>query len=183
MERIRVLFPYVEAGFGHIMPMRSIDQTFREKYGHRVEVLSSRFYTESGEACLADYQKMLGKQVRAYNRVPALGYLATFACQIGGTTAASAAAIRLVAPRACRAGIAHMEALRPDVVFSTHWATNYYARHMERRPLTVMYCPDAQQNKLFEYPCDLSLISMEDGYEKALRSGKYSPENLKRSPS
>ena len=36
MKKIRVLFPYVEAGFGHIMPMKSIDRAFRAKYGDKV---------------------------------------------------------------------------------------------------------------------------------------------------
>ena len=177
-----MLFPYVEAGYGHIMPLRSMEQKFREKYGDRVEVISSQFYTESREGPLIRYQRMLGRQVRAYNRVPALGYLVTIAGELGGTGLSSLAAIRLLMPRAFRAGVAHMSALRPDAVFSTHWATNYYARHMKEEPLTVMYCPDVQLNKLFRYPCDLCLISIREGYDRALRSGRYGPENLRLVP-
>ncbi|MBQ1846593.1 MAG: hypothetical protein II135_01180 [Clostridia bacterium] len=64
MKKIRVLFPYVEAGFGHIMPMKSIDQTFRKKYGDKVEVVSSKFFTETGNPHLTKYEQMISKQVR-----------------------------------------------------------------------------------------------------------------------
>lgn len=82
------------------------------------------------------------------------------------------------------AGFRHMEELKPDLVVSTHWATNYYARHMENIPLTVMYCPDAEINPLFCYPCDLVMVSMPVGYERALkfRNRRFNSDNLKLVP-
>ena len=81
-------------------------------------------------------------------------------------------------------GVEHMKELAPDLVVSTHWATNYYAMKMEERPLTAMYCPDAKINTLFRYPCDLTLVSMPTGYRRALKMHKnrYNAENLKLVP-
>ena len=45
-----------------------------------------------------------------------------------------------------------------------------------------MYCPDARLNKLFEYRCDLSMISMPYGYYKALREKRYNINNIKLVP-
>ena len=182
MKKIKVLFPYVEAGFGHIMPMRSMEQTFRKKYGDKVDVIPSTFYTETGNPHLARYEQMLARQVRLYNGHPFVGYLATIACEVAGTWLSSFCSIRLVGPIAYKAGVRHMSELEPDAVFSTHWATNYYAEHLQDKPLTVMYCPDAQLNKLFEYHCDLNMISMPGGYEKALRMRKYNTDNMKMVP-
>ncbi len=183
MKKIKILFPYVEAGFGHIMPMKAIEDKFREKYADRVEIISSQFFTESGNKHLTCYQNMLGKQVRAYNRHPIIGYFATLACELFGTTLSSLGAMRLISPFAYRAGLRHMKELAPDAVISTHWVTNYYAEHQkENKPLTVMYCPDARLNKLFRYRCDLSLISMPYGYQSALRKKQYSVRNLKMTP-
>ena len=64
MNKIRVLFPFVEAGLGHIMPMKSIVETFGKKYGDKVEVIASEFYTETGDSHLIRYEKMLARQVR-----------------------------------------------------------------------------------------------------------------------
>lgn len=175
----RVLFPYTEAGMGHIMPMKAVAQAFREKYGDRAEVVCSAFFTESGDESLERYEKMLARQVRAYNRCPPVGYLATLSCELFGTALSSFAAVRLTVPGAFRAGVRHMEELAPDVVFSTHWATNYYAEHQRKRPLTIMYCPDARLNSLFGYRSDLSMISMPGGYARAMKKKRYCAENFK----
>lgn len=182
MKRIRVLFPYVEAGYGHIMPMKSIDETFRRKYGDKVDVISSDFFKETGDKHLIMYEQMLSRQVRLYNRFPAIGHLATAVCEFVGTDLSSFGAMRLVSPIARRRGIAHMEELEPDFVFSTHWATNYYAQFAKNKPYTVVYCPDAQLYKLFCFRSDLTLISMPYGYQIGLRKKQYSTSNLKLVP-
>ncbi len=184
MTKIRVLFPYVEAGFGHIMPMKSIDRAFRAKYGDKVEVVSSKFYTETNDSNLIKYEKMISRQVRLYNRAPLIGHLGSLASAVFGVRLSTFACMKLMSPIACKKGIEHMRELKPDIVFSTHWASNYCAEKLskEEKPYTVMYCPDAQLNELFEYPCDLMLISMPYGYEKALRKKRYNIHNFKMVP-
>ena len=44
MDKPRVVFPFVEAGFGHIMPMTAVSQAFEEKYGDRCEVDKTYMY-------------------------------------------------------------------------------------------------------------------------------------------
>lgn len=183
MKKIRVLFPYVEAGYGHIMPMRSIDDTFRRKYGDKVEVISSKFFTETNDKYMIKYEKKFSDHVRLYNRIPPIGYLGSFANHLFGVKLSTFGCMRLLSPIACKRSIQHMKELGPDVVFSTHWASNYYAeKQKENKPYTIMYCPDARLNKLFEYRCDLSMISMPYGYYKALREKRYNINNIKLVP-
>lgn len=182
MKKIRVLFPYVEAGFGHIMTMRSICQTFRKKYGDKVEVVESDFYTETGNKHLIRYEQMMARQVKMYNAHPAVGHFANGTGEFFGPVLSSLGTLRLVAPFAFKAGVEHMRELNADAVFSTHWATNYYAEHLKNKPRTVMYCPDAQLNKLFEYHADFNMMSMPYGYEKALRKRKYNIHNMRMVP-
>jgi len=182
LKKIRVVFPHVEAGYGHIMPARSIEETFRRKYGDRVEVVHSDFFTETGDAHMIKYEQMLARQVRVYNRFPPIGFFSGASSEFFGTALSSFASMKFTAPVACKRAIEHMRELEADVVFSTHWATNYYAEKLEKKPLTVMYCPDARLYKLFQYNCDLCMISMPYGYEKALRKRKYNTDNLKLVP-
>lgn len=184
LQKIRVLFPYVEAGYGHIMPMKSILDSFTKKYGDKVEVVSVRFYADSGDSHLVKYEQMISRQVRLYNKVPFIGHLGTFADEFFGAYLSSFGALRIITPFAYSHGVKHMRELAPDVVISTHWATNYYAKHLKKdeMPLTIMYCPDAQLNKLFEYPSDLNLISAPYGYLRALRKRKYNMDNMKMVP-
>lgn len=183
MDKPRVIFPFTEAGLGHIMPMNSIADEFEKRYGDKVEVVRSQFFTESGDEKLINYEKMLANEAVQYTKHPSRGFFATFSMRFWGTRISSWGAVDCAGQGACDAGIKHMEELKPDLVFSTHWATNYYAMKMENRPLTVMYCPDAWLNTLFAYPCDLALISMPSGYEKALKKVKRLNEyNLKLVP-
>lgn len=175
----RVVFPFVEAGFGHIMPQKSIAETFKKKYGDRVEVILSDFFSETGDMHLKKYEKMLSNQVRLYNRFPAVGYFATFLLDIFGSVITSFFAIRFTFPFAYKKAIKHMADLDPDVIFSTHWSTNYYAMHLKNKPFSVVYSPDADINKFFAYKADMHMISMPKGYKTALKMRRFNQENLK----
>ncbi len=184
MKKPRVIFPYTEAGLGHIMPMNSIAGEFEKLYGDKVECVRSNFFTETGNADLIRYEKHLAGSVVNYNRRPCMGFFATFNMDFWGTRISSWGAVVFIEQNAAEAGIKHMEELEPDLVCSTHWATNYYAMHMKNRPLTAMYCPDAKINTLFRYKCDLTLASMPTGYRRARRVHfrRYNNDNLKLVP-
>lgn len=164
------------------MPQKAIYEAFSKKYGDRVDAECARFFSDSGDRHLIRYEKMMSRQVRIYSTVPAIGYLATLSCEFFGSVLSSFGSVRLSAPIAFRRGVKRMTAIAPDVVFSTHWATNYYVRHMKNPPLSVMYCPDGVCNKLFAYPSDLLLISTPVGYQKALKMKKFNASNLKMVP-
>lgn len=185
MAKPRVVFPFTEAGLGHIMPMNSIADEFERLYGDKVEVVRSAFFTETGDESLKKYEKRLTKSVKSYNKVHAFGFFATFNMDFWGTRLSTWGACKFIADGADKKGIAHMRELKPDLVFSTHWATNYYAIKMgKERPLTVMYCPDAKINPLFRYPCDMVMVSTFTGYERALKRHRvrFNKDNLKQVP-
>ena len=163
MKKPRVVFPFVEAGMGHIAPMRSIADEFERLYGDRTEVVRSQFFTESGDGKLADYEKRLTEQVVKHNRHPFYGWFSTFSMDFWGTRLSTWGAMRYWGKGACPRGIEHMKELKPDLVFSTHWATNYYAEQLQDKPLTVVYVPDAHVNTLFRYRSDLTMLSMSTG--------------------
>ncbi|MDE6372961.1 MAG: hypothetical protein K2L72_00510, partial [Clostridia bacterium] len=184
MGKPRVVFPYTEAGLGHIMPMNSIADEFERLYGDKVEIVRSMFFSETDDEKLKEYQKKLSEAVRNYNKHPAVGFFATFNMDFWGTDISSWGAMVYIGKGADKRGVAHMTELKPDLVVSTHWATNYYAMKMKDRPLTAMYCPDAKINTLFRYPCDLALTSMPTGYRRAMKMHRirFNQNNLKLVP-
>jgi UDP-N-acetylglucosamine:LPS N-acetylglucosamine transferase len=181
MRKPRVLFPYTEAGLGHIMPMNAIAEKFEALYGDRVECVRSSFFQEGNKEELIEFENRLCSTVVKANKSPSFGFFMTFNMDFWGIRLSSWATMKFLKLGANKLGFEHMEELKPDLVVSTHWATNYYAEHMENKPLTAMYCPDADINPLFSYPCDLAMVSMEPGYEHARkRFGKrFNDENLK----
>ena len=184
MSKPRVLFPFTEAGLGHIMPMNSIADEFERLYGDKVEVVRSQFFTETGDKSLKRYEGKLAKNVWNYNKHPAFGFFGTFNMDLWGTKISTWCSVALIGPGALKKGVEHMNELHPDLVMSTHWATNFYAVRMKQRPITVMYCPDAKINTLFRSPCDLVMISTKFGYDRALNKHKrrFNKDNLKKVP-
>lgn len=183
MRKIKVLFPFVEAGFGHIMTERSICDAFEKKYGEYCEIIRSDFFKESGSEAMKKFEERLCKEVRMYNENHLYGYASIFAMNVFGSKISSWFVMKKLIKNAYKDSIKHMEKIAPDVVISTHWATNYYAEQMENKPYTVMYIPDAHANALFRYKSDFSLISMKEGYERARKfKRRYNDENFKLAP-
>lgn len=182
MSKIKVLFPEVEAGLGHIMPLRSIYETFNRKYGDKVEVIKINFFKDTGYKRLDKFGDMLIHEVKAYSINHKRGYFANYACEFFGTTLSTFGTMIAKVPFSHIEGVKYMSEINPDVVFSTHWATNYYAEKMKNKPFTIMYCPDVIMNKLFMYHADLTLLSMQPGYDNAIKKSKYTDANLKLVP-
>ncbi len=180
----RVIFPFTEAGLGHIMPLMALADKFEELYGDRVEVVRSNFFSETGDEGLKAFEEMLCNTVVRANKSALFGFFMTFSMDFWGVQISTGATMRHCKAGARKRGIAHMEELAPDLVVSTHWATNYYAEHLDPKPLTAMYCPDAEMNPLFCYDCDLAMVSTDTGFEAARKkySHRFNENNLRRVP-
>ncbi len=183
MKKPRVLFPFTEAGLGHIMPLRSILDAFREKYGDKVEIIENWFFTESGDPTLKRFEAAMCLFVKEQNKHNKLGFASTWAMNFFGRRIGMWYTMHSLSPFSTSHGIRYMEKLAPDLVVSTHWATHYYARHAKHKPLTAMYCPDAHINPLFAYPSDLTMVSMRPGFEMAKEQYRHlTDDNLKLVP-
>lgn len=167
MYKPRVIFPLTEAGLGHIIPEQAIADAFENMYGDKVEVVRSQFFTESNQPKLKLFEDRLKQQVVNYNKHTSLGYFASINMRFWGGRLSTWATMKFLAYGTCKYGYRHMRELNPDMVVSTHWATNYYAIRLKQRPLTVMYCPDTNVCPLFAYPCDLVMVPTLPGYNKA----------------
>ncbi|MBQ8908490.1 MAG: hypothetical protein IJY71_07915 [Clostridia bacterium] len=183
-KKPRVLFPFTEAGLGHIMPMRSIADAFEKKYGHLTEIVRSNFFTEGGNKYMMKFEQKMANFVRHQNRSRAYSRFSCFNMDFWGVYISSWATMTCYVPGVRPAAVSHMEALAPDLVVSTHWATNYYASKMKNKPLLAMYCPDAYICTLFRYPADLCMVSMATGYRHALKRHplRFNEDNLKLVP-
>lgn len=172
MNKPRVIFPYTEAGFGHIMPMNSIADKFEEMYGDKVECVRSQFFTESGDRKLAKLEERYKKDTVASNKSSLYGHIQTFSMDFFKTRLAMWGAMFFTVMGSTSRGIKHMDELKPDLVVSTHFSTNYYAVKCKSKPLTAVYFPDIVVNPMYMYPCDLLLVPSETGFARALKRHK-----------
>ena len=180
----RVIFPFVEAGMGHIMPMQSIADAFEQKYGDVCAVVRSKFYSESNEKPLLRFEKNTKAEARKYAKYPKYGYFMMFMMDVFAPWILPKIIMDVYIPGAGFAARRHLEELNPDMVVSTHWSTPYYAHKIADRPINVAYVPDAEVIPLWRVPNDAVLISKEPGYQRALKKYKrrFDESNLKLVP-
>ena len=181
LNKPKVVFMFVEAGKGHKMPQESLYSAFVKKYGNYCEVVRSNFFTETNNKRLNKFEKMLVREVKKYNHNWIYGYLSMYMMEILGTKFLSEIIMGAYMTGVKSAAIRYLNEMNADMVVSTHWATNYYANKAKNKPITVTYVPDVQVIPLFRYPCDLTLVSAERGYDKAITKyrKRYNEQNLK----
>lgn len=183
-KKPRVVFPFTEAGLGHIVPLKELADEFERQYGDKVEVVRSQFFTESGEPKLKLFQDRLSSEVVHHNKRTSYGYFATINMEFWRIRLSSWAAMKFLALGSRKRAYRHMSELNADLVVSTHWATNYYARHIDPMPLTVVYCPDTDVNPLFSYSSDLVLAPTAPGVDLAKKKHpvRFNDDNIRHVP-
>ena len=181
-DKPRVVFAFVEAGMGHIMPVQSLADAFEKKYGEYCTVVRSHFFNETGDKSLMALEKSFVREVKKYNHNWVYGYLNMYMMELLGSKFLSKIIMDAYVPGTRIAAREHMAELEADMLVSTHWSTNYYGEKMKKRkPITVTYIPDVQTIPLFRYPSDMTLMSAKRGYDRALKKYKrrYNADNIR----
>ena len=44
MKKLRILFPRVEAGYGHIVTLSALEEAFKKKYGDKFEIIDNAYH-------------------------------------------------------------------------------------------------------------------------------------------
>ncbi len=181
----RVVFTYVEAGKGHIIPTRSTCDEFKKYYGDKCEVIESKFFTETGDPNLEKTEVLFRKAVQNQNRSPLLSWGCKLGNLIGGDTFALYALLKLsrsgikTNPRAVK----HVAELDADIIYSAHWSIPFYVNQLKgKRPYTFCFCPDVYSNGAFNVDCNNFLISKDVGYDQINRSRMYAGGNITQIP-
>ncbi len=178
--RPRVVFTLVEAGKGHITPVQAVAEAFEKKYGDRAETIVSRFYTESGDRDLEDFEKGFSLAVKLQSRNGILGKLCLFGNFIAGD-ALGQQYLMAMTPGGMKSkpkAVEHLRDLDADLLYTAHWATAFYSKHLDVHPYTMMFCPDAYSNGMFNMDCNELLMPTVPGYEQVVGRRMYAGGNI-----
>lgn len=177
MEKARILFPAVEAGMGHIMPMESVAEIFEQKYGDKTQVIRLRFFKDDATDAMRKLESLFVSEVNKHNRLHGYGRASFMLMDLFRRDSLKCIMewfVRESYPDA----IKKMIALSPDLVFSTHWATAYYAARIERKPVNVQYCPDARLDVVWNTGADATLIPAQTAIDRAVKRRIFRKQNL-----
>lgn len=179
MQKARVLFPAVEAGMGHIVPMESVAEIFQSKYGDKTEVARLRFFKEDATDAMKKLENTFVSEVNKHNRIHGYGK-ASFMLMDFFSRDSLKCIMEWVVKESYPDGLKRMAQLDADLVFSTHWATSYYAARIDNKPLSVQYCPDARLDIVWRTGADLTLLPAQKAIDKAKNKKKFRCMNLKK---
>lgn len=184
-EKPRVVFTFIEAGMGHIVPTRTVCEAFKRKYGDKVEIIESKFFTETGNPDMQKTEKLFTRAVKNTNRSPVLGVL----CKIGNTLAGDSFSLHVLLSRTASGrktaplAIKHISEMNAHVVYTAHWAIPYYVnKSTSPRPYVICFCPDVHSNGAFDVDCNNFLISTDPGYRRISRTRMYAGGNITKIP-
>lgn len=179
----KVVFTFVEAGFGHIMPATAISDVFEKKYGNECEVVRWNIFSENKNPEIIKYcNNIFGwtKKV-ANNKFLFLGEI--FSYWIG-----SKSTLKFLDKKFKKAKeiiMEEIEKLNPDLICSTYYSPSHFALECKKQnrinSIVATYTPDPIVYPAWDRKSDLFFVNNDQAYSKALKSG-FKKESLKLVP-
>jgi UDP-N-acetylglucosamine:LPS N-acetylglucosamine transferase len=167
----KIVFAFVEAGMGHIMPMQAVYDAFVKKYGDKCEVVKTYFFQDKNNPDMKYVEDEFIKEVKLHNAKKGRG---TFQFALMGLFGSKASMKYLMGKRYFKGflpSLNYLQELKPDLIFNTHFSTLYYSCEAKEKglisPVIAAYCPDPVIGKQWDNRLDLIGISSSVGKEKA----------------
>ncbi|MCL2796603.1 MAG: hypothetical protein FWD58_00900 [Firmicutes bacterium] len=162
-----MVFPFVEAGLGHIMPMTAVCDAFEEKYGDRCEIVRTKFFQDKQDPDLKYVEDTLIKEVKNHNKYKIFGLFQFSMMRLVGQKISLKFLYGTWWKRGFKPSLALMQELNADLIFNTHFATLYYACAAKKRGLIdskiVVYCPDPIIGQQWDRRADVFALSSAAG--------------------
>lgn len=177
----RVVFTFVEAGMGHIVPEKAVCDVFEKKYGGVVDVVRSWPYEDTGDPDLRAVEDGFARNVRMQGRSAFYGTFCMSMNAVFGDVLSRKYVVGMLnhGYRADKKAVELLRALDADLMFTTHWASAYYIdKERGTRPYTVMLCPDAYSNGMFNVDVNDFIMTTEEGRARAVRKRMYAGGNV-----
>jgi len=182
-KKPKILFTFVEAGLGHIIPMQGISDAFARKYGDKCEIINSYIFEESKSQSVQKIGKALSNHsIRAgknilYNRLESLSYLLS-----------SKATLRMLDmhfKKQSREFFDEYKEINPDLICSTYYLPSHLAYLSNKEGFTnsliATYTPDSYVYPAWDRNCDVFFVNNDEAYNQALKKG-FRKEQVKKIP-
>lgn len=187
LHKPKVVFTYVEAGMGHIMPARGVAEAFERKYGHLCQVDKWYIFRDSQYKVVRNYAKMLLNDVKLLHTSRIHPYVEHFSSKLTGKRG-SLFFVDLFNCRAKTKAIKEIAQRQPDMFVSTYFSPAHFALIARKKGLIdcpiVQYSPDPYIYNVWDRRIgeqDLFVVNNTKAYHHAIKTG-YKQEQVKQVP-
>ncbi len=176
----RVVFTFVEAGFGHIMPATAISNAFEKKYGDKCEVIRWNIFSDNNNPIIKKYCNDIFSWTKKVANNKFLFFCEKISYLIGSKTT-----LRILDKKFKKAkelSMKEIKKINPDLICSTYYSPSHFAIECKKEgditPIVATYTPDPIIYPAWDRNGDLYFVNNEQAYNEALKSG-FKKENLK----
>lgn len=182
-KKPKVVFTFVEAGMGHIIPMTGMYNAFLKKYGHKCEVVKSYFFSESKSEKVRAVGRELSEHTKRtmsnwlYNRFEAFSY--------GISSKLTLKVLDMHFKKAYPDCFEDLKNLNPDLLVSSYYLPSHLARKTNEKGLTntliATYTPDTYVYPAWDRNCDMYIVNNDIARKLAIKKG-FKKEVVKQIP-
>ncbi len=179
----KVVFTFVEAGMGHIMPMTGMLKAFTEKYGEKCEIQSLYPFSGSKHKEVRAMGKELDDFTINLSKGKALHFFEKVSFQFPSKMVLKCLDWHWGKKR--KLYLEEYKDLKPDLLVASYYLPAHFASQLNKKgdwnSLIVSYAPDYCTYPAWDRDCDMYLIYNDMIEREALRKG-FKREQLKRIP-
>lgn len=183
MGKKKIVFTYVEAGLGHIIPIETIADAFEKKYGNEVEVIRSFIFRDSkrknvvkmGNVCLESAKQCANNKCYSFFEGISYHFSSKFILRL----------LDFHFRKGVKEFMQDMQELAPDMMISSYYLPSHLAKKSNELGLTsaviATYSPDPYIYPAWDRKCDLFLVNNGLAYESSIKKG-FDKEIVKQIP-
>lgn len=183
LKKPKVVFTFVEAGFGHISPMMGISKAFSEKYGNKCEIVNSYIFSDSKNPRVVKLGNSLSAHTKRtafnklYNRIEAFSYIihSKIILKI----------LDVVFLRARRQFFKEFKEIKPDLLVSSYYKPAHLAAQANKKgisdTLIATYTPDPYVYPAWDRNCSIFMVNNDWAQKSAIKKG-FKQEKVKKTP-
>ncbi len=178
----RVVVTFVEAGQGHIVTAEAICESLEKNYPN-IEVIRDWIFRADNDKTLVNHEKMLINQVKFSNKHKGhldfqFALMKTFTEQ--GTLKFVYKNVFANVYKKC---IKHLEALKPDIVISTHFEPAFFGieacKNNKNHWLNIIYDPDHCVHGWWDRRCDILFTNNDLATKQAIEEKMFAESQVK----
>lgn len=174
-KKPRVVFTFVEAGMGHIVPATGISDAFESKYGDKCEVIRSYIFKEDEHEKLLEYQNILINDTKKLAKSSTYSFLEHYAAEIIGsklTLKFLDSHFKKYTPYTEQ----KILDLNPDILFASYYSPAHFVMNLRKKNKTdckvVTYIPDPILYSAWDRRADVFITNNPQAYKIANRECK-----------
>ncbi|MBO4251411.1 MAG: hypothetical protein J5911_01980 [Clostridia bacterium] len=176
----KVVFTFVEAGFGHIMPIQAISDAFTKKYGDKCEIVNWNIFSDTKDETVLKY----GRELSGWTKHSCNNKMFHFGEMISNAIG-SKLTLKILDFKFRKAKKIVMDDIvktAPDLICSTYYSPSHFALECKKTKLldtiVATYTPDPWIYSAWDRSSDLFFVTSDHTYQYALKHG-FKKEQLR----